>query len=380
VRADALGPGGARAAALSTDTAQLYRSLNEADAMASTGLAAGGTEPATVRARYDDHVARAADRLVHAASLVPPGGRDVASIELIAERLADYTAMIEAARAFGGQGSPLAQESLNGASRLMRATILPAADELRRAQASALTANYGRASAFPTAVVLVAVAALAAVLYAGVRELRRTNRILNLGLLAAATALTAALLWWLVATFAANDQLDAARGHNDVATALAEARVAVLSARASETQGVTDGGSEEEFASALQRLLGPGELLDTAAGRATGAAASRVEAIRAAAVDWQEAHRRLRALADAGNLELARASAIGPDPEGSAAAFDRLAAALADAIGAEQTALAIDVRGAGSAFTGIAEGPAVLALLAAAGVVGGIGQRLWEYR
>jgi hypothetical protein len=192
--------------------------------------------------------------------------------------------------------------------------------------------------------------------------------------------LAAALLWWLSATFAASSSLDSARGHNDVATALAEARVVSLSARASEAQSVAGGGSEEEFATALQRLLGPGELLDTAAGRATGAAVSSVEAVRAAAVDWQEAHRQLRALIDAGNQELARASAIGTDPQGSATAFDRLVAALADVVGTEQTALAIDVRGAGSAVTGIAQGPAVLALLAAVGVAVGVGQRLWEYR
>jgi hypothetical protein len=381
-RTDAVGAGGARLAALDTDATQLYRSLNEAEATASSGFASGGTASPTVWARYDDHISRATQRLVHAAGLLPPGGQDAALIELIASRLPDYTALIEAARTQAGQGSPGARESRNSAARLMRTTVLPAADTLRRAQETALAANYRRASAFPIAVVLVAAVALGGVGYAAVREQRRTNRILNPGLVTAGVLLAAGLLWWLVATFGAGDRLASARAHNDVARALDEARVAVLQARAAETTGlVEDGGFGEEFATRLQRLLGAGELLDTAAERAVGdAAAERIDRIRGAAIAWQEAHRRLRALDDAGDRQAALASAVGADPQGSRAMFERLNAALADALGAEQTALAIAVRRAASALTGVAVGPALLALLAAAAAAAGIGWRMWEYR
>ena len=382
-RSAAVGAGGARIAGLATDANQLYRSLNEADAMASSGLVSGDGESPTVRARYDDHIAKASERLVHAAGLLPPGGQDAAAIELVATQLPHYTALVEAARTHSANGSPLAEESLHSASQLMRATILPAADELRQARAAALAANYDDASAFPVGVLLVTAVALVGVSAVAVRERRRTNRILNPGLLAAGVLLTSALLWWLIASLGASGRLESARGHNDVAAALDEARVAVLQARSVETLALVDGsgGSDEEFTGRLQRLLAPDGLLDTAAARAVGdTATTGVATIRDAATAWQDAHTRLRTLAESGDADGALASAVGSDPQGSGPAFDRLSAALADVLGTEQTALAIDVRRADAALVAIAEGPALLALLAAAAAATGIGQRVWEYR
>ena len=70
--------------------------------------------------------------------------------------------------------------------------MLPAADELRRLQAAALDADYERGGAVPYAVLLIGIAAVAAIVDAGLRERRRTNRVLNVGLLAAGAALSAA--------------------------------------------------------------------------------------------------------------------------------------------------------------------------------------------
>lgn len=70
---DAVHDSGTRIAALDSDAAELYRSLADADATATRGYVSGGLEPAAVRARYDDDVARAADRLVQAASRLPVG-------------------------------------------------------------------------------------------------------------------------------------------------------------------------------------------------------------------------------------------------------------------------------------------------------------------
>ncbi len=383
-RRDALGAGGTRVAALNTDSAQLYRSLNEADAMASSGFVSGGSggsggEAPAVRARYDDHVSRAAARLVHAAGLLPPGGRDAADVELLARQLPRYTALVESARAQGGQ--PSARETLNTASALMRTTLLPAADQLRRSQAAALAANYRGASAFPLVVVIVAAVTLAGVGFVGVAERRRTNRILNLGLLASAALLAVALLWWLTATFVAAGRLDAARAHGDVTTALDDARVAVLQARAAETRSLAEGaGPDQESGPLFDRLLGAGGQLDRAASAADPASARGIAAVRAAATGWRDAHERLRALSASGDRPRALASAAGADPEGSAVSFDRLNASLATALGEDRTALALDVRGADATLTGIALGPAILALLAAVAAAIGVGRRIWEYR
>jgi hypothetical protein len=357
-RADAVGAGGTEAAAADTDAGQLYRSLNEAEAMATSGFAGTAPAPATVVARYDDHIARATQRLAHAASLLPPGGRDAALVERIASLLPRYAAQVAEANTLRAAGSPRAGEALADASELMRATILPAADALRRNQEAALTANYRQASEFPSVVLLVGAAALLGVGYAGARELRRTNRVLNPGLAAAGLLLAATLSWWSVATAAASDRLDAARGHNAVATGLDEARITALQARASEN-GAVDG----EFTSRLDQVLGTGGLLDTAAGQATSdVTTAGIAGIRAAATDWRGA------------------VAAGADPDASRSAFDRLGAALADVISTERTALAGNVRGADAALGGTAGGPAVLAVLAAAAAAFGIGRRIREYR
>ncbi|MBO0875343.1 MAG: hypothetical protein J2P19_18325, partial [Pseudonocardia sp.] len=249
-RQEAVGAGGTRIAALNTDTAQLYRSLNEADTMASSGLVAGGAEAPSVRARYDDHVTRAAARLVHASGLLAPDGRDAAMVERIAAWLPRYTALVQSARTRNAQGDQSgAREDLNGASGLMRNTLLPAADQLRRGQDAALAANYRGASGFPVAVLVAALVALGLLGYVGIAERRRTNRVFNLGLLAGGALLVIGLLWWLGATFLASGELGAARAHSDVTTALDDARVSALQARTAETRSVTVGGdtSDQEY-------------------------------------------------------------------------------------------------------------------------------------
>ncbi|OZM83513.1 hypothetical protein CFP66_03130 [Pseudonocardia sp. MH-G8] len=362
-RADAVGAGGTRLAALDTDAGQLYRSLNEAEAMATSGFAADGPVPRTVRARYDDHVTRATQRLAHVASLLPPGGHDAALVEQVASRLPRYAALVEAAGTLRGEGSPRAQEPLDQASALMRDTILPAADELRRGREAALATNYRQAGEFPLTVVVVGTLTLLGVGYAALRERRRTNRILNPGLVVAAGLLAVALVWWLVATVAAADRLEAARGHNTVAAALDEARVSALQARASETLARVDGGSDAEFTARIELLLGGDGLLDTAGSHTTDAAtASGIATVRAAATEWRDGVR------------------AGAGPDETRSAFDRLTAALADVIGAERTDLAGEVRAADAVLRGTAAGPALVALLAAAGAAFGISRRIREYR
>jgi hypothetical protein len=74
------------------------------------------------------------------------------------------------------------------------------------------------------------------------------------------------------------------------------------------------------------------------------------------------------------------ASATGANPDGSGPAFDRLGAVLGDTIDAERAAFRADADAAAAALTGIAAGPAVLALVAAAAAAVGIWRRVEEYR
>lgn len=375
-----------RIAALSADAGELYGSLADADATATRGYVSGGLEPAAVRARYDDDVVRAADRLVQAATGLPVGDPAVVPVTTIESQLPVYTGLIETARADNRLGLPLGQAYLNSASRLMRATILPAAEELRQLQKAALAAAYQRGGAVPYAVLLMGIAVLAGVVDHAVLERRRTNKIVNTGLLVATAALVAGLLWWVVAVAVGADRLDNARRHSDAAMALDDARTAVLLARSNESLVLVarsgGGSSDQGFTTEMQHVVGPsgdGGLLADAV-RSVPESAARIQPIRTALVDWQGAHRRVRELDDGGKYQQAVASVTGAEPAGSGAAFERLDAAFVRAIVIERRAFTAEDRHAGSALTGLTEGPAVLGLLAAAAATTGIGRRVGEYR
>ena len=109
-----------RIAALTTGAADLYQSLADADAMATTGYVSGGLEPAAVRARYDDDIQRAGRLLTSAAGLLPPGDPAIAAVSTVGEQLPVYTGLVENARALNRLGLPLGQSYLASASKLMQ--------------------------------------------------------------------------------------------------------------------------------------------------------------------------------------------------------------------------------------------------------------------
>ncbi len=385
-RASAVSDSGTRIAALAADAAELYRSLADADATATRGYVSGGVEPAAVRARYDHDIALAVERVVHAAGRLPDADPATASVASIGTQLPVYTGLVETARTLNRQGLPLGQSYLTSASQLMRSTILPAAVHLRQTQSAALAVAYQRGGAYPVAVLLLGAAVLAGLVDHSVLERRRTNRVLNAGLLAAAAALLMAMVWWVVAIAVDSGKLDGARRHSDTATALDDARTAVLQARSNESLVLVarngSGASDQDFTALVERVLGSGGgggLLADAVHSAPDSAA-RVEAVRKALVSWQATHRHVRELDDGGQYRQAVASVTATDPAGSGAAFQRLDTALGVAIDAEREGVTLDNGRAGAALTGLAAGPAVLALLAAGAMAAGIGRRLGEYR
>jgi hypothetical protein len=379
-RTEAVRAGETRFAALTADAAELYRSLADADAMATSGFVSGGREPAQVRARYDADVDSATERLMHAALLLPDDDPSAASVTTISGQLAVYTGLVETARTYNRMGLPIGQSYLTSASQLMRTTILPAVEDVRRLQSAALATAHQRGGAFPFAVLLIGIATLAALVDVAMLERRRTHRLLDVGLLVAGAALLVALLWWGIAASVAGSRLDGAASHSTAATALDDARAAVLQARSNESLVLVarSGGSasDEEFGAQLERLLGTGGLLDAA----HGAAGTDVEPIRAAGLAWREAHQQVRALDDGGRYPEAVASATGARPDGSGAAFERLDRTLGAAIATARDAASRETASAGSALVAAPFGSAVLAALAAGAAMTGIGRRIAEYR
>ena len=373
-----------RIAALTTGAADLYQSLADADAMATTGYVSGGLEPATVRARYDDDIQRAGRLLTNAAGLLPPGDPAIAAVSTVGEQLPVYTGLVENARALNRLGLPLGQSYLASASKLMQSTILPAVEEVRTAESAALAVAYRQGAAIPFAVLAVGLAVVIAIADLALREWRRTNRVLNVGVTVAGLAVLASVAWWAVAAITTDVRIGGARAHTRAGAALDDARIAVLQARSNESlvlvaRNSGGGSSDDAFSAQLDDVVNNFGLLADAE-RADPELADRVAALRGAATAWSAAHREVRRLDDGGQYPQAVASVVGHGPGSSGAAFDALDAALAAAIGEERAAFAVDVEAAEGALVALSWISAVLALVAAGAVIVGIGRRVGEYR
>ena len=112
---------------------QLYTSLSEADAYATTGFVQAGVQSESMRRAYDeaiDNAAVAATESVLGTSPEDQRIRDL--VGLIQRELPTYTGMVEATRANHRAGNAVSEAYMSNASALMRDDLLPAADELFR--------------------------------------------------------------------------------------------------------------------------------------------------------------------------------------------------------------------------------------------------------
>ena len=152
--------------------------------------------------------------------------------------------------------------------------------------------------------------------------------------------------------------------------------MAALQAHADESLTLIDNSGDDSYQQDFigqQKLLGPGPgtlLAAVAASAGNGPAAADAQA-------WYLAHAALRALDDNGNHAAAVHSALAGE---AAARFARLSADLSNGINAGQADFASDARGGRDAFTGLAVGMIVAALIMAAGCAWGLNRRLAEYR
>jgi hypothetical protein len=225
----------------------LYRSLSDADATAASAFLGGGLEPAALRGRYQTDVASASAALATVAGGVTEStGR--AAIQGISAQLPVYTGLVETARTYNRQRLPLGAAYLREASGLMRNTLLPAAEKLFQSVTGRLVTAADDAAGFPWIALPLGLLALAGLGYAQVRLKRRTNRVFNVGLVAATVAGLVSVLWLGVAWGAAAGHLDAARRDGtDSVNVLTRARIAALKARSDESLTLIARGSGKAF-------------------------------------------------------------------------------------------------------------------------------------
>ncbi|HET9972052.1 MAG TPA: hypothetical protein VFQ68_27720 [Streptosporangiaceae bacterium] len=378
---------------LSLDAEQIYTSLSDAGAIAASAFLAGGLEPAQARQRYQADITQAAIKIEAASALVGssaartqlPGqlakrtaAADAAigdDLAILSGQLPAYADEVGTARADNRLGLPLGAAYLREASELLRTKLLPAAGDIYTRESALLTSSSAQATGLPLVVVAVLVGlGIGYVLVRSSRWLaRHTHRMVNYGLLLTALAGLVSLVW-LAGAFALGraDLLHAQQQGSVPAQAFARAEVAALQAHADESLTLIDNSGEDSYQQDFEvqaKALGPGPgSLLTATGSSEAVAQARA---------WYQAHKALRAQDDAGN----HATAVTSAQTGAAAqAFGKLSATLSEGITTHQATFDSSARSGRDAFTGLAIGMVVAALVMVAGCAWGLSRRLAEYR
>ncbi|MTE15821.1 hypothetical protein GLP40_24000 [Nocardia sp. CT2-14] len=348
---------------------RLYVALSTADAAASTAYLSGGIESPEVRARYENALTDAAAALAEATT----GASDAETRTILGQisaELPSYTGYVESARANNRQGLPVGSAYLRQASALMQGSILKNAAELERIRLGQLHSDQGAITGLPLWSAGVLVLLLAACGYGSWILVRRTNRWVNPGVVAAGGLAVVALLWIVVTTLAASAAIDT--GATTRFEKLAQARILAQQARTEETlQLITRGditASEKRFADSSDRLRA-----DLTGLVGTDSAASK------AFSGWQDGHRKEVAAYLSNNYRGAVEQSIKTDGAGSAAQFTALDNALKTELERTRQEVRDDVNTAGNALTLSPLGTLALLLAAAAAIVVGVWPRLKEF-
>lgn len=384
-RSDLVGDVHDHSGPLTVQAQLLYRSLSDADATAASAFLQGGIEPVSLSRRYQRDIATASQAL---ATTADSGGADAGAVSVLSAQLPVYTGLVETARTYNRQGAPLGAAYLREASALMRAKLLPAAHRLYRAETDWLDSDRGGAATFPYVAIPLGLLLLAALVLAQVYLRRRTNRVFNVGLLAATAAGVVAVLWLGVSWAALTSHLDTGRRTgSDELQLFAQSRLVALQARADESLTLVARGSgadfETDFRTRITELIGKdgsGGLLGRARADASGPLRTELNATIADVKAWNAAHGRVRALDDGGRYPQAVQLAIGSDPRGAAATFGALDTRLGHDIDDANTRFADQATAAAGTQTGAAAGLGVLAVLTVVGAAVGIQRRTAEYR
>ncbi|MFF4140532.1 hypothetical protein ACFY0A_03900 [Streptomyces sp. NPDC001698] len=386
-----------RSQPLSSDAADIYRSLADANTMATSGYLAGLQETTATRERYEADVRTAAAKLVTAAANSAPGSPSAATITKLNEFLPRYKGLVESARANNRQGFPVGGAYLRAANETMQDEMLPAAEDLYQKENQRLRSDYGDATPYPWAAIALGVVALAALAWAQRRNYQRTNRVLNHGLVAATAATTVVLLWLVIGHSVARAGLNGSYTHGVRSlNVLHDARIASLKARSDENLTLVSRGAEtktlkdgtvmdaydwaydQELGTLARTLSRAGALAEDPGGR------KPVDTANESMKVWKQRHELARQANDSGDYQKARDRVIGTTAkdrtESTGECFDNVDASLASALTHETGRFRQAAQDGRAAMTGLPAGSAVLAVFAAAGAVLGIGRRLSEYR
>jgi hypothetical protein len=385
---------------LSSDAAEIYRSLADADATVTGGFLIGGEEPKQVSDRYQADITRAAGLITQAAASSRGTAADTAALSSLSEQLPYYTRLVATAQADNRQGFPLGGAYLRYANEQMRKKggLLDSAGTLYRAETERLDQDYARARALPWAAWVLGVLALGTLAWAQRRHYRRTNRVFNRGMVAATAAASVVLVWLLTAHMVARGDLGDSYAHGAKSMrVLNNARIGVLQARGDENLTLVARGSgdsyDASFDKGMDTLAGPspagvgGEMAQALALADTSAGRTPVNAAIKGVQTWRGRHAQERKSDNSGDYTTAVAHVIGgKDAAGNTVTqttgqcFDLVDQNLQKAVAQEKAEFGRAADSGRAALSLLPYGAGLLAALAAAGAVLGIGRRLSEYR
>lgn len=399
IRADGADDAKSHSGVLIQQAEQIYHSLSDADATSTTIYLHVGEAPADLLKTYNGDLQTAQKALLAATN--EAGGDTAAKDALgaIATQLPRYVKLNATAAANNLLGYPLGFRYLTQASDLMQETILPSAQKLTDTEAKNLGSAESTAKQIPLLMIVVGLLLLAALLVVQIRESRRTNRMFNVGLLAATAALVVSFLWTGVDVAVQNSHEDNAKKRgSDQVSALATARILSLQARTDEMLTLVGRGTADDKEADYAGGAGPNgthvpgteELLATELKTATNLATDPIGTGLASTASqdeaaWKNQHQALRALDQQNQYQKAVDSALGqhdfvaPKPSAEKS-FTALQADLDQAIKHAEASFQSEASSGAGALAGLEIGLGILALATAAAVVRGLGRRIAEYQ
>jgi hypothetical protein len=370
------------------DVQALYHVLADLDATASRQLLAAGQPTAKVRQRYlddRDEAGRLVARIAERAQSSPKARR---ALQVIATQLPLYSQKVEAGVVNSRFGFPLGAEETRQASALMRTDILPATVELYKFAADDLHDDYERGTSASQMVwiVVIGLATLAVLAVTQIYAARRTNRVLNVGLLVASVIVVVLLVWTLVRFN--NEQsalVTAQRDGSDTVQVLSSARILALQSQANANLRLAERGTGDVYRAAyvdlVKKLCGGRECRGGTLGYAHQLAArtgteAQITGIQDDATNFQSVVEQV--VSEDENAEYARAVALAVGEQAAAAqALDTSIAAETAEAQVRFDAAADDARGG---FAVLAIALTLGLLLAAVLVLVGLQPRIAEYR
>lgn len=352
----------------------------EADSIATTSFLVGGLEDSVRRARFEDRLDVATRTLTAVATASGNTDQSAAEADALAKAnaaLNRFAGLIEQARSNNRQALPVGAAYQREASTLMRDVVVAelniadaiVRDDVNRAVRSSRTA----ASPLHLSTLL----ALGVLVGASVWMARRTSRFINLGL--AGASLVVLVTWVLSGPAMAGAQSavdDTASGPLSTLDQLGQGRAAAFDARSLEALTLISRGSGGAYQT---QWVGEADLASRQFDAACIADSSKCSPL-SDFESYRAVHNNVRELDDAGTWDDAVAMALSTEAGGGGASFETFAASSETA--SESAAEAVN-RGFDDAAGSISSRQWLVllgGLVAAGAAIGGISQRVREYR